>query len=113
MAIWIVICVLEKIPQGFEKRQVQLEIGGRAKTIQITAFWGQPEYWEESWKPEETCCHSDLSEKLARCNIIIKELIRNVFFVSFDNLVFFSKTLLPRIFYINSGRYFYSFDSLV
>ena len=25
--------------------------------------WDWPEYWEESWKLEETCCHSDSSEK--------------------------------------------------
>ena len=23
----------------------------------------QPEYWEESWRLEETCCHSNYSEK--------------------------------------------------
>ena len=25
--------------------------------------WDQREYWEESWKPEESCCHSDSSER--------------------------------------------------
>ena len=25
--------------------------------------WGRPEYWHESWRLEETCCHSDSSEK--------------------------------------------------
>ena len=24
--------------------------------------WDQTEYWEESWRPEETCCHSDSHE---------------------------------------------------
>ena len=26
-------------------------------------YWERPEYWEESWRLEETCCHSDSSEK--------------------------------------------------
>ena len=25
--------------------------------------WGGPEYWEESWKPEETCSHLDSRER--------------------------------------------------
>ena len=26
-------------------------------------FLGRPEYWEESWRLAETCCHSDSSER--------------------------------------------------
>ena len=26
-------------------------------------YWEQPEYWEESWRLEETCCHSNSSER--------------------------------------------------
>ena len=26
--------------------------------------WDRPEYWEESWRPEEACCLSDSCEKL-------------------------------------------------
>ena len=26
-------------------------------------YWRRPEYWEESWRLEETCCHSNFSEK--------------------------------------------------
>ena len=26
-------------------------------------YWERPENWDESWKLEETCCHSDSSEK--------------------------------------------------
>ena len=25
--------------------------------------WDWPEYWEKSWRPEETCCHSGSSER--------------------------------------------------
>ena len=26
-------------------------------------YWERPEYWEESWRLEETCCHSNSREK--------------------------------------------------
>ena len=26
-------------------------------------YWERPEHWEESWRLEETCCHSDSNEK--------------------------------------------------
>ena len=26
-------------------------------------YWRWPEYWEESWRLEKTCCHSNSSEK--------------------------------------------------
>ena len=26
-------------------------------------YWKRPESWDESWRPEETCCLSDSSEK--------------------------------------------------
>ena len=26
-------------------------------------YWKRPEYWEESWRLEETCCHSISSER--------------------------------------------------
>ena len=25
--------------------------------------WERPEYWEESWRLEKTCCHSNSNEK--------------------------------------------------
>ena len=34
-----------------------LEVGGRQY------FWERPEYWEESWRLEETCCHSNSNER--------------------------------------------------
>ena len=29
----------------------------------IQHYWERPEYWEEPWKLEEICCHSNSSEK--------------------------------------------------
>ena len=35
-----------------------LEVGGR-----VGHYWDWPVYWEESWRLEETCCHSNSSER--------------------------------------------------
>ena len=40
-----------------------LEVTGRVETIQRQHCWGRPEYWDQSWRFEETCCHSNSSEK--------------------------------------------------
>ena len=26
-------------------------------------YWERPEYWKEFWRLEETCCHSNFSER--------------------------------------------------
>ena len=31
--------------------------------ISLLNYWDRPEYWEESWRLEETWCHSNSSEK--------------------------------------------------
>ena len=38
-------------------------IGGRVETIQITALLRTARNWEDSWRLEETCCHSNSSER--------------------------------------------------
>ena len=40
-----------------------LEVGGRVETIQKQPYWKRPEYWKESWRLEETCCHSICSKR--------------------------------------------------
>ena len=40
-----------------------LEFGERVETIQTTALLRTARTWDESWRLEETCCHSDSSEK--------------------------------------------------
>ena len=32
---------------------------------QLLHYWDQPEFWEESWRFEEICCHSKFSEILS------------------------------------------------
>ena len=38
-----------------------LRTGGEHPKLQH--YWERPEYWEESWRLEETCCHSNSSER--------------------------------------------------
>ena len=61
----IVIGVFSTVTKGLLKGLDDLEIGGRVETIQTTALLRTPNfiYWEESWRLEETCCHSNSSEK--------------------------------------------------
>ena len=59
----IVIGVFGTITKGLLKGLQDLGVGGLVDTIQIQHYWEQPEYWEASWRLEETCCHSNASEK--------------------------------------------------
>ena len=59
----IVIGVLGTVTKGLNKGLEDLERRGRVETIQLVLYWDQPEYWEESWRPEETWCHSNSSDK--------------------------------------------------
>ena len=46
------------------------KLDGQVETIQIT---DGPEYWEESWRLEETCCHLNSIERLS-ANVDVKKL---------------------------------------
>ena len=50
----IVIGAFDTVTKGLLQGLEDLEIGGRVE---------RPEYWEEFWKLEETCCHSNSSER--------------------------------------------------
>ena len=58
--ILIVIGALGMIHKSFLSGLKELKIRRLVDTIQTT---DRPEYWEESWRLEETCCHSDTSER--------------------------------------------------
>ena len=45
-----------------QRKLEELEIEGQIKTLQTTLLLKSKEYSEESWRPEETYCHSDSSE---------------------------------------------------
>ena len=53
------------VTKGLVKGLEGLEIRGRVKTMQTTAFFflDQPACQDESWSFEETCRHSDFSGK--------------------------------------------------
>ena len=59
----IVTGALGTVSKGLVRRLEELEIRGQAETIQTTSLFNEPEYWEESWKLEETWCQSDFSER--------------------------------------------------
>ena len=56
----IVIGALGTVTKGLLKGLEDLEVGGLSKRQHC---WGRPESWDESWRLEETCCHSNSSEK--------------------------------------------------
>ena len=51
------------VNKGLQKGLENLEVGGQMETIETNTFWKPPEYWEESWRRVETCCHSNSSER--------------------------------------------------
>ena len=46
-------------------------------------FWDRPVYWEESWRLEETCCHSNYCEKPS-ANAGVKNAQKRKIIVSFN-----------------------------
>ena len=51
--------VTKRLLKGLE----ELEVGGRVETIQTLHYWEGPEYGEESWRLDESCCRSNSSER--------------------------------------------------
>ena len=64
----IVIGVLGTVTKGLLKG---LELADGWRLSKRQHCWGRPEYWDESWRLEETCCHSNSSEKPS-ANIDVK-----------------------------------------
>ena len=54
---------LDTVIKGLIQGLGDLEIRGRVETIQTTALLVRPEYWEESRRLEETCCHLNSSRR--------------------------------------------------
>ena len=59
----IVIGALGTITKGLLNGLEDLEVGLRVETIQMTALLRTARILDESWRPEETCCHSNSSVK--------------------------------------------------
>ena len=58
--ILIVIGAFGTVTKGLLKGLEDLEVGRPSK---LQHYWERPEYWEKSWRLEETCCHSNSSER--------------------------------------------------
>ena len=58
-----VIGVLGKVSEGLVQGMEDLEIRGRGRPSKVQHCWVWPEFWEESWRLEETCSYLDSSEK--------------------------------------------------
>ena len=50
------------VSKGLQKGLVNVEIR-RIEIIPTQHCLDWIEYWEQSWRPEETCCHSDSNER--------------------------------------------------
>ena len=59
----IVIGAFGTVIKGLLKELEDLEVGGRVETIQTTALLRTVKILRRSWRLEETCCHTDFSEK--------------------------------------------------
>ena len=69
------------IPKGLLKELEEWEIGGPFK---LQHCWGWLEYWEESWWPKETFCHSDSRERpLANAGVRITQ--RVIIIINYKN----------------------------
>ena len=51
--------VTNRLLKGLE----DLEVGGWVGRSKLQHHWERPEYWEESWRLEETCCHSNSCQR--------------------------------------------------
>ena len=58
-----VIGALGTVTKGLLQGLEDLEITGFVETTKLHHNWDQPEYWEESWRLEETGCHSNSRRK--------------------------------------------------
>ena len=59
----LLIGALGTVTKGLLKEMEDLEVGDEWRPPKILHYWERPDYWKESWRLEETCCHSDSSEK--------------------------------------------------
>ena len=50
---------LEQLPGAGRRNWKTGKWAEESKPFRLQHCWHRLEYWEESWRPEETCCHSD------------------------------------------------------
>ena len=79
----IVIGEFGTVTKGLLKGLEDLAVGARVETIQTTTLLRTTDYWEESGRLEETCCHTISSKRpssnadVKNCNDYIVIIIRS------------------------------------
>ena len=56
-------CAFGTVTKVLLKDLEDLEVSDEWIQTKLQHCWEWPEYWEESWRLEETCCHSNSSER--------------------------------------------------
>ena len=74
MVIPVVTCALKTLPKGLVKGLEDLEIRRQVEKIQQQH---RLEYREDTWRLEETCCHSNSSKKKKLANAGVKNYQRS------------------------------------
>ena len=59
----IIIIVIIIIGDLGSQQRIGARTGGLWNKWKLQHYWDRPEYWEESWKLEGTCYHSDFCGK--------------------------------------------------
>ncbi len=59
----IVIGAFGTVTKGLLKRLETWKLADEWRPSKLRHYWERPEYWEESWRLEEICCHSNSSER--------------------------------------------------
>ena len=54
---------LEQSPKVSRKNRWYKKSKEESRPTRLQHCWGRLNYYEECWRPEETCCHSDSSEE--------------------------------------------------
>ena len=66
MKVTIILIVtgdLGTVTKGLIMGLEDLEIRRKVETIKLLHYWDRSKYCEGSWRLEETCCHSNSSER--------------------------------------------------
>ena len=59
----IVIGAFGTVTKGLLKAWRVWKLADEWRPSKLLHYWERPEYWEESWRLEETCSHSIYSER--------------------------------------------------
>ena len=99
--------VTKRLMKGLEILEMKADWG----LSKLLHYWDRAEYWEESWRFEETCCHSDSSERLS-ANGDGKKLSQssndNIHFYKFNRVLFIiSHTHTPPLSPLSLSLYIY------